>query len=84
LGGIRRPAALHDRGLGSSMCGYHLMDAEAEVADLLGIPGEFTQITMLAVGYTTQSRFQPAARPPVVSYVDRWLDAPRTTLATTQ
>ncbi|WP_290054397.1 nitroreductase family protein [Amycolatopsis solani] len=66
--------ALRDRGLGSSICGYHLQDHESDVAALLGIPGDVMQISLLAVGYTTQRDFRPAARPAVrdITYFDAW------------
>jgi nitroreductase len=66
--------ALRARGLGSSICGYHLQDHEADVAALLGIPDDVTQISLLAVAYTTQRDFRPAARPAVrdITYFDAW------------
>jgi nitroreductase len=66
--------ALRARGLGSSICAYHLQDHEAEVAELLGIPDDVTQISLLAVAHTTQRDFRPAARPPVetITYLDAW------------
>lgn len=66
--------ALRDRGLGSSICGYHLQDHEADVAALLGIPDDVMQISLLAVAYTTQRDFRPAARPPLadITYFDAW------------
>ncbi|MEU8638445.1 nitroreductase family protein [Amycolatopsis sp. NPDC048633] len=66
--------ALRDRGLGSSICGYHLQDHEADVAALLGIPDYVLQISLLAVAHTTQRDFRPAARPAVrdITYFDAW------------
>ncbi|EOD64693.1 nitroreductase family protein [Amycolatopsis vancoresmycina] len=66
--------ALRDRGLGSSICGYHLQDHETDVAALLGIPADVTQVSLLAVAYTTQRDFRPAARPAVeeITYFDSW------------
>jgi nitroreductase len=66
--------ALRARGLGSSICGYHLQDHEADVAALLGIPADVTQISLLAVAYTTQRDFRPATRPAVrdITYFDAW------------
>ncbi|MFI5584332.1 nitroreductase family protein [Amycolatopsis sp. NPDC051758] len=66
--------ALRDRGLGSSICGYHLQDHEADVAALLGIPGDVLQISLLAVAHTTQRDFRPAVRPAVrdITYFDAW------------
>lgn len=66
--------ALRSRGLGSTFVGYHLADREREVASLLGIPDDVTQITLLPVAYTTTTDFRPAARPPVeeITYNDGW------------
>lgn len=66
--------ALRDRGLGSSICGYHLQDHEAGVAALLGIPDDVLRISLLAVAYTTQPGFRPAARAAVedITYFDAW------------
>jgi nitroreductase len=66
--------ALRDRGLGSSICGYHLQDHEGDVAALLGIPADVMQISLLAVAYTTQRDFRPAARAavPDITYFDAW------------
>ncbi|WIX92179.1 nitroreductase family protein [Amycolatopsis sp. DG1A-15b] len=66
--------ALRDRGLGSSICGYHLQDHEADVAALLGIPDDVLQISLLAVAHTTQRDFRPAARPAAqdITYLDTW------------
>jgi nitroreductase len=68
--------ALRSRGLGSTIFGYHLADHQADVAALLGIPEDVTQITMLPVAYTTTTDFHPAARPPIetITYQDRWPD----------
>ncbi|MEV7549891.1 nitroreductase family protein [Amycolatopsis sp. NPDC089917] len=66
--------ALRSKGLGSSMCAYHLPAREAEVAELLGIPDDVAQISLLAVAYTTQRDFSPATRRPareILSF-DRW------------
>ncbi|AGM09930.1 nitroreductase [Amycolatopsis sp. WAC 04169] len=66
--------ALRSKGLGSSMCAYHLPAREAEVAKLLGIPEDVAQISLLAVAHTTQRDFSPAARRPageILSF-DRW------------
>ena len=66
--------ALRDRGLGSSICGYHLQDHEADVAALLGIPDDVLQVSLLAVAHTTQRDFRPAARPALedITYFDAW------------
>ena len=36
-----------------------------EVANVLGLPDDATQIALLPVAYTTTTDFRPAARPPV-------------------
>jgi nitroreductase len=66
--------ALRSRGLGSTIVGYHLVDRERQVAEILGIPDDVTQVAMLAVGYTTTRDFKPAARPAIreITYYDRW------------
>jgi len=66
--------ALRAKGLGSSMCAYHLAEHEAEVAGLLGIPGDVTQISLLAVAYTTQQEFRPGKRPPLerIAHFNGW------------
>ncbi len=65
--------ALRSRGLGSAWTTLHLGQAE-EVADLLGIPREATQIALLPVAYTRGVEFAPARRSPIrqVTYWDRW------------
>jgi hypothetical protein len=50
---------------GSTITGYHLLGHEQEVANVLGIPDDATQIALLPVAYTTTTDFRPAARPPV-------------------
>jgi len=66
--------ALHAHGLGTTFVGYHLSDREREVADLLGLPEDVTQISLLPVAYTTQTAFRPAARPPIedITYFETW------------
>ncbi|GAB3057786.1 hypothetical protein [Micromonospora schwarzwaldensis] len=51
----------------------HLHHA-ASAAELLGIPDDALQITMLPVAHTVGTDFRVAARRPVnsVSYLDRW------------
>lgn len=65
--------ALRARGLGSVWTTLHLFD-EAEAAQLLGIPENYTQIALLPVGYITGDDLKPATRPPVESntYWDTW------------
>lgn len=64
---------LRARGLGSIITTLHLY-YEAEVAELLGIPDEATQVCLLPVAYTIGPDFRPAARRAVgeVTYHDRW------------
>ncbi|MFB9927187.1 nitroreductase family protein [Amycolatopsis halotolerans] len=57
--------ALRTHGLASSLCSYHLGGREADVARILGIPEDVTQIGLLAVAYSAQQEFSPAVRPPV-------------------
>jgi nitroreductase len=66
--------ALRARGLGTTITGYHLSGHEADVAALLSIPADVTQIALLPVAYTTTTSFRPAARPPVedITYYERW------------
>jgi nitroreductase len=66
--------ALRTRGLGTTITGYHLSGHEADVAALLGIPEDVTQIALLPVAYTTTDTFRPAARPAVddITYYERW------------
>jgi len=66
--------ALHARGLGSTIVGYHLAQHEFQVGRLLDIPPEVTQVSLLAIGYTTPGTFRPAARPPLdrITYRNRW------------
>ena len=51
--------ALRTRGLASSLCSYHVVDHEEDVAKLLGIPEGFTQIGLIAVAYSKQAEFSP-------------------------
>src|ERR1700678_13160 len=66
--------ALRARGLGTTITGYHLSGHEADVAALLSITPEVTQIALLPVAYTTTTSFRPAARPAVedITYYERW------------
>jgi nitroreductase len=56
--------ALRSRGLGSAWTTLHLA-YEREVAELLGIPDNVTQVALLPVAYTIGQDFKPAARPPL-------------------
>lgn len=65
--------ALRSRGLGSVFTTLHLF-GEREVAELLGIPDDVTQVALLPVAYTIGVDFEPASRPPVerITYWDTW------------
>lgn len=65
--------ALRSRGLGSTLTTLHLY-REAEVAKILGIPDEVTQVGLLPVAWTVGTDFKPAKRPPPESIVhwNRW------------
>ncbi|MGI8491239.1 MAG: nitroreductase family protein [Acidimicrobiales bacterium] len=69
--------ALRSRGLGSSWTTLHLMK-EKEVAELLGIPDNVTQVALFPVAYTTGGDFKPASRPPVenITSWDTWGQRP--------
>ena len=56
--------ALRSRGLGSAWTTLHLA-YEREVAELLGIPDDVTQVALLPVAYTIGQDFKPAARQPM-------------------
>jgi nitroreductase len=66
--------ALRARGLGTTITGYHLNGHEADVAALLSIPPDVTQIALLPVAYTTTTAFHPAVRPAIedITYYERW------------
>ena len=70
--GLHRPRRA--RGLGTTITGYHLNGHQADVAALLGIPGDVTQVALLPVAYTTTTDFHPAARPLIeaITYYDHW------------
>jgi nitroreductase len=65
--------ALRSRGLGSTWTTLHLM-REREVAELLGIPDDVSQIALLPVAYTVGTEFKAAVRPPVeeITYWNEW------------
>jgi len=56
--------ALRPRGLGSCWTTAHL-NREQEMAELLGIPAQYTQAGMFPVAYTLGTEFKPAWRRPV-------------------
>jgi len=65
--------ALRARGLGSVWTTLHLFK-EQEVAELLGIPADITQVALLPVAYTKGTDFRPAERGPVeeITSWDAW------------
>lgn len=65
--------ALRSRGIGSSWTSIHLR-REPEVASVLGIPADVTQVALLPIAYFTGDTFRPAARPPVetIEHLDHW------------
>ena len=65
--------ALRSRGLGSAWTTMHLK-AERDVATILGIPEDVTQVALLPVAYTIGDDFKPAPRRPVedVTYWNSW------------
>ena len=65
--------ALRSRGLGSVMTTV-LLEQEAAVADLLGIPAGVRQVAFLPVAYFTGDTFKPAKRRPLaeVAFWDAW------------
>ena len=60
--------AARTKGLGATWTTLHLVNAD-RVAEVLGIPSDFTQAVMLAVGFYTGDTFKPATRLPVSSYI---------------
>ncbi len=68
--------ALRSRGLGSVFTTLHLFQ-EREVAELLGIPDDMTQVALVPVAHTVGTDFQPAKRDPVeeITYWDTWGDS---------
>lgn len=62
--------ALRARGMGSCWTTVHL-GAEAEMAEILGIPADFTQIGLFPVAYTIGTEFRPGPRAAIDSAV-RW------------
>ncbi|MFT7598127.1 MAG: nitroreductase [Acidimicrobiales bacterium] len=65
--------ALRSRGLGSCYTTLHL-GAEAEAAELLGIPDHMSQAGLLPVAYTLGTDFKAATRAPVeeITYLDTY------------
>ncbi len=65
--------ALRSRGLGSCYTTLHL-GAEAEAAEILGIPDHISQAGLLPVAYTKGTDFKAAQRAPVeeITYLDTY------------
>jgi nitroreductase len=65
--------ALHSRGYGTTLTTLHL-PAEAEAAELLGIPSTVLQVALLPVAKYSGDSFKPGRRRPVeeVTYWDGW------------
>jgi nitroreductase len=61
--------ALRSRGLGSVWTTLHLFK-EQEVAELLGIPADVTQVALFPVAHTIGTDFKPATRPPADTITD--------------
>lgn len=61
------------RGLGSCWTTFHLQH-ETEVADILGIPDDMTQVALLPVAYYTGDSFVPAKRRDArtITHLDSW------------
>ena len=59
--------ALRSRGIGSAWTTLHLF-YEKEVAQLLGIPEEMTQVALLPVAYFSGDDFKPAKRLPARNF----------------
>jgi nitroreductase len=65
--------AARARGLGTAWTTIHLFH-EREVAELLGIPADWTQVALFPVAYYTGDDFRPAHRLPAagVTHWDAW------------
>ncbi len=65
--------ALHSRGLGSSVTTLHLA-REKQIADILRIPEDVTQVALLPVAYIRGSGFRRAPRRPLqeVAFSETW------------
>ncbi len=64
---------LRARGIGSAWTTLHLRH-EREIGELLGIPAEYTQTSLLPVAYFTGEDFKPAPRKPAreLTFWDEW------------
>lgn len=67
--------ALRERGLGSVWTSAHLKeDGEQRVAAILGIPENYTQVSLIPIAYTIGTDFKPAKRLPTQSlmHINQW------------
>jgi nitroreductase len=67
--------ALRERGLGSAWTTAHLKeDGEQRVAEILGIPENYTQVGLFPIAYTIGTDFKRAKRlpPETLMHIDRW------------
>lgn len=65
--------AARERGLGTCWTTLHL-DSEREVARLLGIPEDYTQIALIPIAHSVGTTFSPAPRKPLedVLHINNW------------
>ena len=65
--------AARERGLGTCWTTLHL-HFEKEVAALLGIPDDHTQLALIPIAYTLDTQFKPAPRKQLgdALHVDSW------------
>ena len=66
--------AFRARGIGSVMTTQHIEHFEQDMAAVLGLPDDVTQVALLAVAYFTGSDFKPAKRRPARerTHWERW------------
>lgn len=65
--------AARERGLGTCWTTLHL-DSEKTVAELLGIPEDYTQVALIPIAHTLGTSFSPAPRKPLdkVLHLNHW------------
>jgi nitroreductase len=65
--------AARERGIGTCWTTLHLQ-YEQEIASLLGIPADKTQVAMIPMAYTLGTDFKPAPRKSLdgVLHIDNW------------
>jgi len=67
--------AARERGIGSTWTSAHLKeDGEERVAEILGIPENFTQVGLFPLAYTIGTDFKPAKRlpPQDLMHINHW------------